>query len=223
MDRPQDLPAGNHYPSNHLSVLSQEFRFLYPRATISERFLPASVAAVRKALSLKPMYDKAQVSSGVPWWVIACVHHMECDADPMGGIDSGDRWDQVSRHVPAGRGPYASFEEEVADAMDKFHNADGYPGFNPKLANWKDPGQLFWFFNAWNGFIQATSNGAKITPPYASAYIYSGVELNHAPLYEKGKDTSDYNFDPDATSDQVGCMAFMKAFENAFGKVIASY
>ena len=222
MNRPSDLPASNHYATNKQAILSQEYRFLYPRSAISEAFLGPAVQAAGKAMKQKNLYDPVATMTGVPWWVVACLHHMECDANPAGGIDNGDPWNKATVHVPAHRGPYASFEAEAVDALLQYQKPENW-GVHLTGRNWNDPGWVFWFLESWNGFGARQDRGGQTTPPHAPAYLYNGAEMNHVPLYLKGKDTSDFHFDPEARSSQVGCFAFMLALEQAFGKVLATY
>ncbi len=219
--RPADLPPSNHYATNKLGVLSLEYRFLYPLSTISQKFLADANAAAAKARAQRvALYDHVATVLSLPWWVMACLHHMECDANPLGGIDNGDPWAKPTVHVPSGRGPYLSFAAEAIDALQLYQDPANW-GVHFAGKNWSDPGWAFWFLESWNGFGARLSRGGATTPPNACPYLYNGVEVAGVPLFEKGKDTSDYNFDPNATSAQVGCMAFVKAIEAGSEKVFS--
>lgn len=217
--RPSDLPPSNHYPTNKMGVLATEYRYLHQVATLSALFVKPAMAAVNKALAQRAsLYDPVELAMNVPWWVTACLHHMECDGNPAGGIDNGDPWDRPTVHVPAGRGPYHSFQAEACDALERYQRPENW-GVHFAGKSWNDPGWVYWFLESWNGFGARLSRGGVTTPPNACPYLYNGVEVNGQPLYVKGKDTSDFHFDPEATSAQVGCMAFLKALEAAGERV----
>jgi lysozyme family protein len=52
-----------------------------------------------------------------PWFVIAVIHQRESSQDWGSSLAQGDAWDKVSVHVPAGRGPFKSWEEAAIDAL----------------------------------------------------------------------------------------------------------
>ena len=213
------LVPPNHFKSTNRLVLAPEYRQYADTCTIVPSFEAPASAAVAKALAQRAsLYDPASQASGVPWWVIACLHHMECDGNPLGGIDNGDPWNAPTVHVPAGRGPYGSFAEEAADALAQYQKPENW-GISFTGKNWSDPGWTYFFFETWNGLGARMSLGGNTTPPYACPYIYNGVEVNGQALYLKGKEVRDNVFDPNAVSAQVGCMAFMKALEAAGEKV----
>ena len=54
----------------------------------------------------------------MPWPVIAVIHERECSQDWTRSLAQGDRWDRISVRVPAGRGPFRSWEEAAVDALN---------------------------------------------------------------------------------------------------------
>lgn len=220
--RPVDLPPGNHYPSNRLEVLGPEYRYTYTNGDLinTPAFRAAQSAALKATWGpLRADYETAAgILKCVPWWVLACLHHMECDSNPLGGIDNGDPWNESTVHVPAGRGPYSSLVQEMVDAIVQYQKPENW---NVHLTgrNWTDPGWVFWFLTSWNGFVQHTSDGPRMTPPYSNAYTYNGYQLNGVPLYVKGKHVSDNVFDAEAVSTQLGCMAYIRTLENSGIKI----
>lgn len=216
--RPAALPASNHFSAPAEAILAPEYRFLFQEAQIAPSFQKDAAAAAQLAMrQMSSLYQPVAGKLGIiPWWAIACIHHMECGGNPAGGIANGQPWNAVTTEVPAGHGPFASFLDEAIAAIKGYETPDQW-GQNLASKNWNDAGWAFWFFESWNGFGERENKGGITTPPNASPYIYSGAQLPDGTLlYAKGKDTSDYNFDPKAVSSQVGCMAFMKAL-NALG------
>jgi lysozyme family protein len=53
----------------------------------------------------------------VPWAFIAVAHERESSQDWTGILAQGDPWNRVSVHVPAGRGPFKSWEDAAIDAL----------------------------------------------------------------------------------------------------------
>src|SRR5882724_3503988 len=72
-----------------------------------------SIARALVAPSAKARYLAVAAKTGVPWFFIAVVHEREASQSWRGSLAQGDPWDQVSTHVPAGRGPFQSWEEEI--------------------------------------------------------------------------------------------------------------
>ena len=88
-------------------------RWAHAKLTRGPEFTPVAqrlVAAVAKA-----RYLAVSARTGVPWFVIAVIHQRECKQSWAGSIAQGDRWDRKSTHVPAGRGPFQSWEDATVD------------------------------------------------------------------------------------------------------------
>src|SRR5450631_3672478 len=71
----------------------------------------------RRLLAAKARYQTVAARTGVPWFVIAVIHEREASQDWAGSLAQGDPWNRVSVHVPAGRGPFRSWEEAAVDAL----------------------------------------------------------------------------------------------------------
>src|SRR5258708_1091508 len=65
----------------------------------------------------KCRYQAVVSKTGVPWPVIAVIHERESSQDWTGSLAQGDPWNRVSTHVPAGRGPFKSWEGAAIDAL----------------------------------------------------------------------------------------------------------
>ncbi|MCP1850635.1 MULTISPECIES: hypothetical protein [unclassified Bradyrhizobium] len=65
----------------------------------------------------KARYQAVEVKTGVPWAFISVAHERESSQDWSGSLAQGDPWNKVSTHVPAGRGPFSSWEEAAIDAL----------------------------------------------------------------------------------------------------------
>ena len=49
--------------------------------------------------------------------MIAAIHERESSQNWFASLAQGDPWNRVSVHVPAGRGPFKSWEEAAIDAL----------------------------------------------------------------------------------------------------------
>ncbi len=77
----------------------------------------SSVAKHLVATDAKARYRSVEAKTGIPWAVIAVIHERESSQDWTGSLAQGDPWNRVSVHVPAGRGPFKSWEEAAIDAL----------------------------------------------------------------------------------------------------------
>ena len=68
---------------------------------------------------VRSRYQAVAVKTGVPWPVIAVIHERECSQDWTGSLAQGDPWDRISVHVPAGRGPFKSWEEAAIECAEQ--------------------------------------------------------------------------------------------------------
>ena len=63
---------------------------------------PTEVAAVAKRLvGAKARYQSVEVSTGVPWWLIAAIHEREASQGWDKQLAQGDPLNQVSRNEPS--------------------------------------------------------------------------------------------------------------------------
>jgi lysozyme family protein len=144
---------------------------------------PAKVAVANKG-----RYLAIARSAGMPdiaWVFIAVSHYRESSQDFSTNLAQGDPWNRVSVHVPAGRGPFKSFEDAAVDALVRCSP------YAAKLKDWSIGGMLT-NLERFNGLGYAARN--KV-----SAYIWSGTDQ-----YEKGKFIADGVFDPNKVDAQLG-------------------
>jgi lysozyme family protein len=146
----------------------------------------ASVTAHLVAPVAKARYQAVQAKTGVPWFVIAVIHERESSQDWTGSLAQGDPWNRVSVHVPAGRGPFKSWEEAAADALVNC------PPYAARNKDWSIGG-LLTMLEQYNGVGYA--NKGRPSP-----YIWSGTDQ-----YVSGKYVRDCVYDPGAVDKQLGC------------------
>ena len=165
-------------------------RFAHAKLTRAAAFAPV---AQRLAGALaKSRYQTVAVRTGVPWWFIAVVHERECSQSWRGSLAQGDPWDRKSTHVPAGRGPFKSWEDSAVDAL-----VNCAP-FAARNKDWSIGGTLT-LLEQYNGLGYA----AKGRP---SPYLWAGTDQ-----YVSGKYVRDGVYDPNVVDSQLGCVGLILA------------
>lgn len=137
-------------------------------------------------------YQAVARETGVPWPAIAVIHERESSQDWRASLAQGDPWNRVSVHVPAGRGPFASWEAAAVDALVKC------PPFLARHKDWSIAAALT-ALETYNGIGYA----ARGVP---SPYLWSGTNQ-----YRAGKYVRDGVYDPGKVDPQLGCAALMIA------------
>lgn len=140
----------------------------------------------------KSRYQGVERKTGIPWAVIAVIHERESSQDWRASLAQGDPWDRVSVHVPAGRGPFGSWEAAAIDALV------ACPPFLARRTDWSIA-QALTALEAYNGIGYA----ARGVP---SPYLWSGTDQ-----YRSGKYVRDGVYDPGKVDAQLGCAAIIMA------------
>lgn len=149
----------------------------------------------RRILKLRPRYLPVEKQTGVPWWWIAVTHMRESSCNFAGVLHNGEHiigTGRKTRLVPAGRGPFSSWEQAAVDAIR-------LKGLH-KIADWTIERALYEFerFNGW-GYHW------KRQP---SPYVWAGTTF-----YKSGKYVRDGVYDPSHVDTQLGCAAVLKSLE----------
>ncbi len=149
-----------------------------------------AVAGRLVAPDAKSQYAAVSAATRVPWFIIAVIHERESSQSWKASLAQGDPWNKVSIHVPAGRGPFASWAEAAIDALEICP---------PRAAAWTDwsPGGALTLLEEYNGLGYA----AKGRP---SPYVWASTDQ-----YVKGKYVADGHYDPNAVDHQLGCAALL--------------
>lgn len=157
-------------------------------ARLTRNFTPVAKSLV----AAKPRYQLVETATGVPWFVIAVIHERELDQNWFAGLAQGDPWNKISVHVPAGRGPFKSWEEAAIDAL-----VDCAP-YLARNRDWS-VGAMLTKLEEYNGLGYA----ARSLP---SPYIWSGTDQ-----YRSGKYVRDGVYDLTAVDSQPGCAGLLLA------------
>jgi len=157
----------------------------------------------------KSRYVAVSTKTDVPWWFIAVVHERESSQSWKGSLAQGDPWDHVSVHVPAGRGPFHSWEDAAVDALV---NCAPHAARN---TDWSAGGSLT-MLEQYNGLGYFNGpvtkrNGVVIAryPSQPSPYIWAGTDQ-----YKSGKYVHDGVFNPTVVDQQLGCAGLIMAMKN---------
>ncbi|MEP6670048.1 MAG: hypothetical protein ABJF10_12890 [Chthoniobacter sp.] len=174
-----------------LAEVRQEYQSLFNSCIITK---PAAVQeVVDPILANQKRYEKVAKSSGVPWFVIAVIHNMECSLNFNEHLHNGDSLKKKTVNVPAGRPPgwdgTGTWEESALDALS-FDNLTAW-------VDWSIAGCLYKLegYNGW-GY-----RGHGIHSPYLWSFS------NH---YTSGKYVSDGVWSSSAVSGQCGCAAVLR-------------
>jgi lysozyme family protein len=165
----------------------------WPQCVILKKRAAEVAALARRLVAAKSRYQKISTSTGVPWFDIAVIHQREASQDFACSIAQGDPWNDISTHVPRGRGPFASFEDAAIDALVKCA---------PFAARWRDwsAGGTLTLFELYNG------PGYENFHHEASPYNWAATNLEMW-----GKYTSDGHWSAQVWDTQIGCAAMLKA------------
>ena len=140
-------------------------------------------------------YTAVSAKTGVPWDVIAVIHYRESSGSFQGVLHNGQRIIGTGKKttlVPAGRGPFSTWEQSAVDAL---MNCNPYAGKNK---DWSIAHTLD-LLERYNG-LGYRNKGVP------SPYLWAGTDQ-----YAKGKYVADGRYDPDHIDAQLGVAALLIA------------
>ena len=145
-----------------------------------------------RVIDNKQRYLTVEEATTVPWFIVAVIHQREASGSWEANLAQGDPWNQVSKHVPRGQGPFNSWEAAAENALKRTP---------PFAAQWKDwgPGGALTLLELYNGLGYANRE-------LPSPYVWASTNQ-----YHKGKYVADGHFDPNAVDHQLGCAALIAA------------
>jgi lysozyme family protein len=168
--------------------LKDEYASLWQSMTIAPSKVRSIDRIARWLIASQPRYQLVAERTSVPWAAVALIHQMECGGDWRLSLAQGDPWNEMSTHVPKGRGPFASWEAAAIDAL----SIDG----TSRVKDWSIE-RLCYELEKYNGF---GSRRKGIHTPYLWSFS------NH---YRRGKYVADHVWDANAVSGQVGAMPLL--------------
>jgi lysozyme family protein len=137
-------------------------------------------------------YRDVEEDTGVPWFWTGAIHSRESSCDFAGCLHNGEEiigTGEKTTLVPAGRGPFETWEESAIDAYEYQDLTDIHP--------W-DCAQMHLQCELYNGtgYISHETN---------SPYVWAGTTHQ-----QPGKYVADGVWDPNAWDSQMGCSAIWK-------------
>lgn len=166
---------------------------VYAKQWDQSKILDARLKGVQRTaqniFKFKDRYVAVEKVTGVPWYWIGPTHIRESDQDWRASLAQGDRWDRVSVHVPAGRGPFASWEAAAIDALQ----LDGLT----KVIDWRLEKLLYYWelFNGWGYYAHGIP----------SPYVWGATNIQ-----KPGKYIRDGVWSSTTTDVQIGCAAMLE-------------
>jgi lysozyme family protein len=143
-------------------------------------------------VAAKERYQAVSKRTGIPWPFIAVTHQRESSQDWSRSLAQGDPWNKRSTHVPAGRGPFNSWEEAAYDAL---------VNCAPHAARNKD-----WSIGGLLTLLERYNGVGYVNRGLPSPYLWSGTDQ-----YSRGKYVADGVFDPNEVDKQLGCAGLIMA------------
>jgi lysozyme family protein len=159
----------------------------------------AAIAQARRIIAAKPRYEAVAGLTGVPWFVVGCLHMRESDGNFETWLHNGDPMRRDDRpvqtvHVPKGRppDPRVSWEEGAEDALAVCEHLD-------EVDRWC-PERVAYAAEQYNGF--GYRNPERNIP---SPYLWGGTSVQKC-----GKFVRDFEYDSRVMDPQLGVMAVLK-------------
>jgi len=151
------------------SALEPEYQHLLSTIKITRpQIVSRGVDEIERVLE---SYEATAATTAIPAGWIGPTDCRESDCNPRCGIGQGDPWNEVSRHVPAGEGPFAS-----KAAADVFYLHYDHIGVLPTgLAGWTLPYACY-EWESWNGWGPRARGRI-------SGYTFSCTDAYDTPAY----------------------------------------
>lgn len=175
----------------------EEYNTLAAYAYPSKEHAAKILKRAHVILSYKARYMAVQQRTGIPalWYMV--INERESASDFGTYLGNGQSLRRVTTLVPAGRGPWASWEDGATDATTYDHV--GRPG--PEGWTWA------WFLfkcEGWNGF------GPRLHGRH-TGYLWSGTQVYDNDAHGGGKYVADGVWDATAHDAQLGCYPLARA------------
>jgi len=169
------------------STTAKGYAALFAKARVTRQV--AACGAAERILAKRTEYASVQARTGVPWWFTGLLHMRESGQDFSTYLGNGQGLAHKTTLVPAGRGPFESFEDGAVDALT-------LQGFT-KVTDWSVPHALY-LAEAFNGF-------GYVSKGVNSPYIWAGTDQ-----YSAGKFVADGRFSLTAVDAQLGVACVLK-------------
>jgi lysozyme family protein len=171
------------------------------------QIMPARAASITNAaktvLANKTRYQAIEKATGIPWFLVGCLHMREAGGNFRCHLHNGDPLSARTYHVPAGRpvkgSPPFTWEDSAIDALCM------PPHEMQKITDWS-PSRVAYEAEKYNGWGY-NSKGLN------SPYDWSGIDDEAKPGWQElahGKYVADHVFDASVIDQQPGVMSLIK-------------
>jgi lysozyme family protein len=178
-------------------AMKADYQHLFNACQVRDKYIPQTDALVKQIAAHKLRYEAVAKVIGCPWYVVGCIHNLECGLSFAKHLHNGDPLSAKTTHVPANRpagSPPWTWEESATDALRLVHLDSWH--------DWSVPGILY-KLEGYNGY-----GYRQYHPEVKSPYLWSGTNQ-----YTKGKYIADGHYDKDCVSQQLGIAAILKRGE----------
>lgn len=172
--------------------LKTEYQKLWDTMTVNPSRVPMVNKIALRLQANKARYQAVEAKTGVPWFIVAAWHERESSADFRTQLAQGDPLGKRSTHVPAGRGPFKTWEDGAFDALVTLKGLD-------RVTDW-GPARCAYETERYNGFGYRNFHPSVLSP-----YLWSFS--NH---YTRGKYVADGKFSSTAVDAQCGAIPIIK-------------
>jgi lysozyme family protein len=177
------------------SKMRDEYARLFATCTVRKNRKTEVEGVITRMMKARDRYEQVSHATGVPWFIIAVIHNMECAGRFDCHLHNGDplraRTVQVPKGRPVSGSPPFRWETSAVDAL----TFDGFDAWT----DWSVSGTLY-KLEAFNGL-----GYRKRKEPVPTPYLWAAT-----PHYEAGKYVRDGKFDPKAVSGQIGAAALLR-------------
>lgn len=147
---------------------------------------------VGKIIANQSRYQAVEAKTGVPWYMVGCIHGLEAGFNFKTYLHNGDPLGQKTTHVPKGVGPFYDWETAAIDALKEFKS-------QPRWTI-EDVLQQCERYNG-TGYL-------KYHTDVLSPYLWACTDL-----YVRGRYVEDGKWSSVSVSAQVGAAAAIKELE----------
>lgn len=182
-------------PPMNYENLRDEYRRLWDSMQLTKRMESAGKATAKKIADKKDRYKVIEQETGVPWYVVGCIHAMESGCRWNCHLHNGDPLTARTKLVPRGRPltgkPPFTWEESAIDAITQ-------KGWQ-QIESWSIE-RILYEMERYNGWGYRKYHKSTLSP-----YLWSGT--GH---YSRGKYVADGKWSSTAVSGQSGAAMLLK-------------
>jgi len=189
--------------------LRDEYNRLFGACAASDDRKREIESIITRMMKNRARYEAVEARTGVPWFVIAVLHNMECGGDFSKHLHNGDPLTARTVQEPKGRPvaghPIFSWEESAVDALQ-------YDTFD-RWREWNTVAGTLFKIELYNG-LGSRNHGVHTPYLWCGAFFDANGDgqrqASEIPIYIGGKYVKDHVWDPKARSQQIGAAVLLR-------------